>query len=244
MTYRTRNILVAAGLAVLAVVFMLIYVSKARNDGDVGKQLESVLVAARNIDAGTPGATLSGGALVEKRIPRKAVIPDPATSPNQLNGLVATEDTLSGEQVSLRRFGPIAATGVLAKVTKRQRVVQLAGDANQVLDGTLRAGNRVDIMGSWTPVGCQNCRVSAVIVRNALVLATSADLGSVGGAGSSTKPVQLRLTDAQANVVFWMEKNGAWWLTLRPVIKPRNTKLSESTAQSILKYLKQQGLTK
>lgn len=237
MSYRTRNILMASGLAIAAAVFMLIYTSNAR-DGvdDVGNELVRVLVADRDIDQGTPGSALAGGALVERRVPARARVPDAITSPDQVQGLIATQETLSGEQVTLRRFGSLKATGVLAQINRRQRAVQLAGDPNQVLDGTLKAGDRVDVMATWSvPASCDSCRVVRTIVRDARVLGTSEELPSVGNAeASNSKPVQLRLTDRQAERVFWMEKNGDWWLVLRPVVKPRSSSDAVQTAGSIL----------
>jgi Flp pilus assembly protein CpaB len=223
MTYRTRNIIMASGLALLAVVFMLLYVSKSRNDSNIGKKLISVFVAGHDIQQGTPGSSLNGNALVKKSIPKNAEVPGAIVSPQEVRGLVATQETLSGEQVTLRRFGPLGATGPRAQVQKQQRVVQLAGDADQVLDGTLQAGDRVDVVGSWNvPEGCSSCHRVHTIVTSALVLATSADLPS-GNTTSTTKSVQLRLTGHQAERVLWMEKNGDWWLVLRPVLKPKNT---------------------
>jgi pilus assembly protein CpaB len=244
MTYRTRNIVTAAALGLLAVVLVLIYVSKVRNNEDVGKQLVSVLVASHDIDAGTPGSSLQSGALTTKHVPRKAAVPGWISAPSQVRGEVATSNILAGEQVTTRRFAPAAATGVRSTIRGVNRVVQLAGDSNQVLDGTLKPGDRVDVLGSWTPLSCDTCKVSAVIVRNALVLATSAELPSVSNSSNQPNavPVQLRLTDEEANAVFWMQKNGAWWLMLRPVIKPRNTSFKEKTVSSILKSLKRRGL--
>ena len=237
MTYRRRNILMASGLAVLAAAFMLIYVSKARNEGELGSNLVTVLVAGRNIDEGTPGSALAGKTLIEKRIPRRARVPGAVTSPTEVRRLVATEETLSGEQVTLRRFGPLAATGVRSRVRARQRVFQVAGDAHQVLDGTLKAGDHVDVIGAWSvPPSCSTCRVALTIVLNALVLGTSVDLPSTGTAGSNTtKPVQLRLTDREAERVFWVVNNGDWWLALRPVVKPRSSRPGVQHALSILR---------
>jgi Flp pilus assembly protein CpaB len=237
MSYRTRNILMATGLAIAAAVFMLIYASNARDGGDdLGNALVRVLVAGRDIDQGTPGSALTGDALVEKRIPQKAVVPDAIASPNQVRGLVATEETLAGEQITLRRFGSLKATGVLAQINRRQRAVQLAGDPNQVLDGTLKPGDQVDVMATWSwPVDCEKCRVVRTIVRDARVLATSAELPSLGNsAPDDSKAVQLRLTGRQAERVFWMEKNGDWWLVLRPVVKPRSSPQEVQTAGTIL----------
>jgi pilus assembly protein CpaB len=234
MTYRTRNILVASGLAVLAVVFMIVYVSKARDSGgDVGKGLVSVLFAAHNIDAGTPGSTLQSGALVTKEVPQSAVSADAISSPRSVAGQVATQDILAGQAVVTRQFGPIAAAGVRSRIQGTQRVVQLAGDENQVLDGTLQPGDRVDVVGSWNvPENCGTCHVSRVVAANILVVGTSAEVGSSDQADQT--PVQLRLTDDQVKRVFWLSKNGEWWLALRPVVKPRNIGSGFDSSRSLL----------
>src|SRR5207244_9445356 len=107
-----------------------------------------------------------------------------------------------------------------------QRVFQIAGDKNQVLDGTLKTGDHVDIVGTWNvPESCTTCHVSRTLVRNALVLGTAADLGSSTSSNgvANTEPVQLRLTDAQAERVLWVANNGDWWLDLRPAVTPRNS---------------------
>jgi Flp pilus assembly protein CpaB len=238
MTYRTRNILTASGLALVAVVFIFLYMSKVRHQADVGKQLVSVFVAAHNIDEGTPGATLSNGGLVEKRVPRKAVVPGAISSPTQLVGQIATQSTLADEQVSTRRFGPLAESGVRSQVQKTERVFQIAGDPNQVLDGTLKDGDRVDIVASWTaPEGCSTCHVSRTIARNILVLKTSADLGtpSTTTNGSTLVPVQLRLTDAQVEKMLWIAQYGKWQLDLRPVVKPDDSRQGYANSPNILR---------
>ena len=235
MTYRTRNILLASGLALLAVVFMIVYVSKARNGGsaaEVGKGLVSVLFAAQDINAGTPGSTLQNGALVKKEVPQSAVAPDSITSPTTVRGQVATQDILAGEPVTTRKFGPIAAAGVRSRIEGMQRVVQFAGDKNQVLDGTLQPGDRVDVLGSWNaPENCGNCHVTRVVAANILVVGTSAELGA-GDQGQA--PVQLRLTNAQVNRMFWLSNSGEWWLALRPVVKPKNGGTGIENSRSLL----------
>jgi hypothetical protein len=83
------------------------------------------------------------------------------------------------------------------------------------------------------PENCGTCHVSRVIVRNVLVLGTSGELGSLGRS-SSLVPVQLRLSDAEAEQVFWMTKNGEWSLVLRPVVRPRSSTQGYDSARSIL----------
>ncbi|MBA3716884.1 MAG: hypothetical protein H0W87_01480 [Actinobacteria bacterium] len=236
MSYRTRNVTIASGLALLAVVFMVVYVSKARNSGgtDLGTGVISVLFAARDIHAGTPGSTLQDGAFVTKQVPQGAAVPDSISSPKSVAGQVATQDILVGQPLTTRKFGPIAAAGVRSRIEGTQRVVQLSGDKNQVLDGTLQVGDRVDIVGTWNvPENCGSCHVSRVIASNVLVVGTSAELGAASQQDQAS--IQLRLSDAETSQVFWMSKNGAWWLALRPVVKPRNGRPGVQNSASILR---------
>jgi Flp pilus assembly protein CpaB len=223
MTYRTRNILIASGLALLAVVFVMLYISKVRGDADLGREVVSVFVAAADIPEGTPGSKLQGS-LIEKRIPQKAVVPGAISETDQVDGLIATQETLAGEQVTARRFGPLAAAGVRSQLGKKERAYQIAGEPSQVLEGTLKAGDRVDVVGTWNvPESCTNCHVSRVVVRDALVLKTSGDLVTEIVGAQDTVPVQLRLSDSEAEKLLWMDNNGDWTLVLRPVLKPRNS---------------------
>ena len=162
MSYRTRNIVLASALAVLAVVFMLLYASRSNDGDELGNQVLRVLVAGRTIDEGTPGSTLNSGPLIEKRIPRGCPRSDHPL--NEVRGLVATQETLSGEQVSLRCFGPDPATGVLTQLSKRQRAVR----SQESLDRPRRhaeARRPRRRPRGWTPVTCDKCRLSSVIVR-------------------------------------------------------------------------------
>jgi Flp pilus assembly protein CpaB len=240
MSYRKKNILGAAALAVLAVIFMLLYISKAHS-GNAEKTKKpagrvAVLVARYNIKPGTPGNALGHGSVVTRMVATDAVPVGAFTSAASLHGLVVRREIPAGRTLSERQFGPASNAGVRIELRGRERVVELAGEAGQVLDGTLRRGDHVDVVATWNvPESCTQCHVSGTIVRNALVLATSAELGK-GSSGStqSSIPVQLRLTDAQARRVFWITKNGEWWLELRPVVHPRSSGHSLDNARTIL----------
>ena len=199
----------------------------------------TVLVAARDIPAGTSGAdVIDQKMLKEQTVPRKAVVAGAISSPDQLSQYVATQDVYEGEQVSTRRFAPPQEQGIRAQIKGTQRAYQLEGDPNQLLAGTLKAGDHVDVVGTWgikNPNG-DEAIVSRVILRNLLVLTPPA--GTSGGAkvtspGSGGETVQLRLTDAQSQKLMWIEKNSAdngagWHLELRP---PTNSLDSSNTYQ-------------
>ncbi len=242
MSYRKKNILGAAALALVAVVFMVAYISKAHsgNAHKASKQAAehaSILVARHEIRPGTPGNALQQGAFVSKTVSVNAVPADAVTSAASIRGLVVRRKILAGRPVSMTRFGPAEASGVRIALRGKERAVQLEGDASQVLNGTLRRGDHVDVLATWNdPESCTQCHVSRVIVRNALVLATSAELGTEKSMNTDSIPVQLRVTDGEANRVFWMLKNGEWWLELRPVVHPTSGHRGFETAATILAH--------
>ena len=54
----------------------------------------------------------------------------------------------AGEQVTLRRFSDVAAQGIRSQLKGTLRAVQIAGDPNQLLAGTLKAGDHVDLVAN------------------------------------------------------------------------------------------------
>src|SRR5262249_11992494 len=71
------------------------------------------------------------------------------SSPEQISGLIATQETLEGEQVTARRFSPVAEKGVRGDLKGNLRAVQIQGDANQTLAGTLHDGDHVDLVATF-----------------------------------------------------------------------------------------------
>lgn len=222
MNYRAKNIGIAVALAALAAILTSAYVVNYKRHVQNGEGKVTVLVAARDIPAGTSGAdVVDQKMLKEQTVPRKAVVAGAISSPSQLAQYVATQDVFEGEQVSTRRFSPPTEQGIRAQIKGTQRAYQLPGDANQLLAGTIQAGDHVDVVGTWKVT--DNIIVSRVILRNLLVLRAPTGTGgaaSVTSSGAGGESVQLRVTDVQSNKLIWIQKNGvsdgeAYYLTLR-----------------------------
>jgi Flp pilus assembly protein CpaB len=200
MNYRVRNIGIAVGLAALAAILTSVYVVNYKRHVQNGEDKVTVLVAARDIPAGTAGADVVDQKFLKKQtVLRKAVVAGAISSPGQLAQYVATQDVYEGEQVSTRRFAPPKEQGIRSQIKGTQRAYQLEGDPNQTLAGTLKAGDHVDVVGSWELNDTQT--VSRVVLRNLLVL-TAPDAASGGevvtSPGSGGEVVQIRVTDAQS----------------------------------------------
>jgi Flp pilus assembly protein CpaB len=237
MNYRAKNIGIAVALAALAAILTSAYVVNYKRHVQNGEGKVTVLVAARDIPAGTSGAdVVDQKMLKEQTVPRKAVVAGAISSPDQLSQYVATQDVFEGEQVSTRRFAPPTEQGVRSQIKGTQRAYELAGDPNQLLAGTLKAGDHIDVVGNWT-VKTQGSdgnerAITRVVLRNILVL--RAPIGDSGGAtvtgGDKSQNIQLRLTDVQVQKQFWIQENGTWHLALRP---PVNSVDSGNTIQEV-----------
>jgi pilus assembly protein CpaB len=217
MTYRLRNIAIAVALAVLAAMMTSFYVKQQKQDIQQGQVLTTVWVAKSDIPAGSVGDDIPAQ-LESTEVAKSAVTPGAIVQPEDLAGKVSSETIFAGEQVSLLRFSTQEEQGIRAKISGNLRAIQIPGDANQLLVGTLTAGDHVDVVGSWQLTGVENQKVSRIVLRDILVLeAPEASTESKRVTQQSgDQAVKLAVTDAQAQKLFWIFTNGDWSLSLRP----------------------------
>ena len=229
MNYRVKNIGIAVALAALAAILTSVYVVNYKRHVQSGEDKVPVYVAARDIPAGTSGAEVIDQHMLKKvTIPKKAIVAGAISNPNDLSSYIATQDVYEGEQVSTRRFAPPKEQGIRAQIKGTQRAYQVEGNSHQLLAGTLKAGDHVDVVATW---GIKNpgqesgddAIVSRVVLRDLLVLtpADEAASSSAVTAAQQTAFVQLRMTDWQAQKMIWTQKNSedsgqGWHLALRP----------------------------
>jgi len=217
MTYRLRNIAIAVALAVLAAMMTSFYVKQQKQDIQQGQVLTTVWVAKSDIPAGSAGDDISGQ-LASTEVAKSAVTPGAIVQPEDLAGKVSSETIYAGEQVSLLRFSTQEEQGIRAKISGNLRAIELPGDQNQLLVGTLTAGDHVDVVGSWQLTGVENQKVSRIVLRDILVLqapeASSENKRVTQSSGDQS--IMLAVTDAQAEKLFWIFTNGDWSLSLRP----------------------------
>jgi pilus assembly protein CpaB len=239
MSYRLRNMLIAVALAGLAALLVTFYVSNYKNSVQKNEASVTVLVASKDIPAGTLGADVAKGYLKTVDIARKAVVPGAISSPTQIRGLVATQNVYAGEQVTTARFGPLVEQGVKGQLTANYRAMQVAGDPNQVLSGTIKVGDHVDFVGVVTTQGSgggSGVTFGRVFVRNVTVLQTqsASSSGKIGGGGNNDEAVLLRVTDAQAQKIAIVYKKGDYWALLqRPGLKASDSPNSVETPASL-----------
>lgn len=236
ISYRVRNLIIAGGLAILAVALMLIYVSHARKHSHTTAATSvQILVAVHDISIGTAGSKIEGKRWFATRsLPADSVASGAVTAPNELRGLVAIQPTYAGEQIVARRFGTTQQEGLLSDLKGASRVFELPGDQHQLLAGTLRQGNRVDVVGNVkVPEGGQN-HYTVVALRNLLVVKAPSTPSKTGVSTADELSVELQLTGEQAQRLFWLQKNGDWMLVLRPSTHATDAHAKPASATTVV----------
>ena len=238
MTYRLRNIGIAVALALVAGLLTVFYVTNYKRDVRDAESDVTVYVATKDIPAGTTGAEMvQQGLLEEQEVAKRNVTPGAISSPTEVEDLVSADTIYTGEQVTARRFTTEDARGIRAQLTGTTRAMQVQGNQHQLLAGTLKDGDRVDIVGTWNLPEDKTHHYSRVILRDILVLEASGAPRSsekVTNPGAASLSVMLALTDAQSQKLFWMTQNGEWALQLRPGEDDADSPESAENAQTLL----------
>jgi Flp pilus assembly protein CpaB len=234
MTYRIRNVLIAVGLALVAMMLTLFYVTNYKRSVQKDSQNVQVYVVARDVPAGTSGADIvKSHQLKLAAVQRKDVVPGAISSPDQISNLVLTGPLYAGEQVTVRRFSDVAAEGIRAQLKGTMRAVQVSGDSNQLLAGTLQAGDHVDLVANLHLTGQTAGAATRIVLRDLTVL-------TIGGSGSKVTPasgsnsVILAVSDTQVQRLFFVMKDADWTLELRPVVNAADSRERIDTLSTVI----------
>lgn len=233
MTYRVRNIIIAAALALCAALLALFYVANYKQHVQHSESTVAVLVAKGDIPVGTSGADiLKHHMLMSSNVVQRTVVPGAISNADQVQNLVTTAPIYSGEQVTLRRFANHVELGPRAQLHGVLRAINLEGDSAQVLAGTVKVGDHVDMVASWRYCSTSTCIVSRDVARNLLVL-QAPDTGGAKLATTQTVSIMLAASDQRdLQKIWWAAKNSiGWTLELRPVTNATDSpEDAESTA--------------
>jgi Flp pilus assembly protein CpaB len=234
MTYRLRNIVIAVALAVLAAMIVSFYVKQQKEDLQRGQTLTAVYVAKEDVPEGTPGEDIASK-LSRVEVTKDAVAPGAIAKPEDLEGKVSTQEIYANEQVTLLRFAAPAEQGIQAKLSGTLRAVQISGSEHQLLAGTLKDGDKVDVVGNWK-VPESGIHYSRTILRDILVVQAPLNSESTKrlNANSDDKFAILALSDAQQQKLFWMMNNGDWAFELRPTKDPADSPQGAETTFTLL----------
>jgi len=238
MTYRLRNIAVAVGLALVAALLTTFYVANYKRHVRQSESTVKVYVAKRDVPQGTSGAEMiKRHLMVTSDVTERTVVPGYVSSPEQVASLLTTQTIFAGEQITLRRFASHAQQGIRSQLHGTLRALSLPGTNDQLLAGTLKDGDHVDVMANLKTGSCATCFAVRVVARNLLVLhapSTGPDPSKVGSGNASAV---LAVSDRrESQKVFFAIQNAAGWtLQLRPVANATDTPYDVESGVSVLR---------
>ena len=245
MTYRVKNITIAVALALVAALLTSFYVTNYQRNVRKDETNVAIWVAKRDIPAGTTGADIERKGMFEKsEIVRRSVVPGSISNPDQVAELVTSQPIYAGEQISTRRFSTPSQRGIKAQLTGVQRAIEIPGDQHQLLVGTLKAGDKVDLVASFS-IKLINTSSDEPLTR--IVLRDIEVLRAPSGGGAEEKitsasdkngafSVMLKVTDTQVQKLHWVFTNAEQWhLELRPGIDAADSPENVESWYSILR---------
>lgn len=237
MTYRLRNIVIAVVLAVFAALLTMMYVTNYQRNVDKNVEDVPVLVAKDDIPAGTSGAQAAG--MVEERmVEQQDIAPGAVSDVEQLKSLVVSQAIYGGEQVTRQRFSSATEIGVRSQLKGNMRAVAVNGDAFQLLVGTLKSGDHVDVVASIKISADKDIHATRIVLRDLEVLKAAGGLNAesrLQGGNGGAYSVLLAVSDTQVQKLFHVMKHGEWTLQLRPVVDAVDSPETLETVVSIMR---------
>jgi len=232
MNYSIRNLVIAGGLAIVAIVAVLIYTSNVQQAAKAGQARVKVYVARVDIPAGTPANdVIARGDLIQKDVVQDDVLPGVLTATTGVKDMVLKQDLYTGQQVPAATFVPASQAATTVAIRGAMRAVSVDVSASNGLVGTLADGDHVDI---YARIGNGNTRFVRKILTNVTVL--KAQIGSTTNGAVGSAHILFALSDRDAQKMMWLSDNGNddFWLTQRPKENALNSPPSVETLSSLL----------
>ncbi len=169
MTYNVRNIAIAIVMAIAAAAVVLVYTTSYRQSVTRGQKRVDVMVASRDIVAGTPAEEASG-AMVLTSVLADDKAPGALATTAGLEGKVTGQAIFAGQQVVAAAFGTSTTQAAQLQITKTERAIRVSVDQASGVIGQIHAGDFVDVFAT---------------IKIADTAGAPADAATAGGSGAT-----------------------------------------------------------
>lgn len=226
MKTRLLGGIAALVLAIVGTVLLLTYVQGADARAQSSLEPVKVLVAMRDVPAGTPVADLAG-AFKEQSLPAVAVPEDALATLADQDGRVLAQAVATGEQLLAAKL--VAEESLLTPgtvdVPKGKQEVTVLLEPERVAGGNLRAGDTVGVFGSFTvkekdKKDADEVEITKLLNEQVLITAIQIAAGETESTaeGAATLPagsayVTFGVDSAQAAKIIHTREFGLVWLT-------------------------------
>lgn len=232
---RTKIVIlvVAVALGLLSAFFVARYLSDARAELLAQAEPVRVLVAARDIAAGTTAAEIARGNYVEQReIPRQYVADGAISSLASIEGRVLAVPLTRGEQLTAARFKIAEDVGLSYAIPEGYVAVSVPDNPARGVSGFVKPGDYVMVITSFDPGGGVEGAITKTLIKKARVLATGTETSQTvtpttqqeqqGGllnrassaTGSGVQTLTLAVTPVDAERLVFAQEVGSVWYAL------------------------------
>jgi Flp pilus assembly protein CpaB len=235
MSTRAGTIAVAGGAALLAGIFIVVYLNRYRHSLKAQGAPVTVLVAKRLIAKGTPGAALSTTYFERTTVRQSQLLSGAFSDAASIRGRVAAHDVLAGQQLTSADF-TTAAASIASGLSGTQRAIDVPLDPAHGMIGHLQPGDRVDVFVGFNitaPGSGQSYPISRLLAQGVPVIDVAQKAGGLGNANTASN-VSLRVSDTQAAAIGYASDNGKVWLVLRPPTGARPARMGLVNVGTIL----------
>jgi Flp pilus assembly protein CpaB len=216
---RRGTITVAVAAAVLAGLLIYMFVQRYRSSVSSSATNTPVFVARGYIPRGTAASVVGSEQLMQRSVVKTTAVQRGAiTDPTVLHGQVTTTDIYPGQQLTAADFSATGVT-IASQLRGADRAIAIPVDSSHGMTGFVQAGNRVDVLASFSGTGNGQGAVN-VVAQNVLVL-SAPGAGSGGGlaaSSSSSANIVLRVNTPLAQELAFDADNGKVWVVLRPPV--------------------------
>jgi len=235
---RTKMVILAVAvvLGLLSAFLVGRYLDSLRAEISAQAEPVRILVAMRDVPAGTTAAEiLTQGYTEQRQYPRQYVADGAISSPASIEGLVLAVPLTRGEQLTSTRFKVAEDVGLAYAIPEGFVAVSVPDNPSRGVSGFVVPGDYVMVIASFESGGGLNTAITKTLISKARVLATGAEtsqtapaagarqsgggglLGgsqaSAGGADIQTLTLAVTLSDAE-RLVFAQESGSVWYALL------------------------------
>jgi Flp pilus assembly protein CpaB len=229
---------VAAVSATLGGLVLMVFLNQYRSSVNDGLDSQPVLTADRLIPEGTSGNVVVSDKLFKPTaVPAKDAKLGSVADAQALVGKVATRDILPGQQIAAADFSA-TGDGIRSRLVKDGRAIQVPLDGSHGLLGTIRRGDRVDVLVSFNGSKTMSAadavggtgQASVRYLMRDIRVSSAPPQGAVTGSGA----VILQVNDKQAVQLAYAADNAKLWFVLRPPVGATESKAPTVSAASIV----------
>lgn len=220
---------VAVVLGLVAVLFGARYLDSAKAEIASGAEPVLVLVATRDVPAGTPVEQLLDQQFAEEReVPRMYVADGAISAVSSIKGRVLAVPLTRGEQLTSSRFKVAEEVGLAYALPEGYVAISVPDNPARGVSGFISPGDYVMVICSFDP-GELDEAVSKILIKKARVLATGTETSQTvspqdaneqdgmlanSGGGAGVQTLTLSVTPVDAERLVFAQEVGSVWYTL------------------------------